>query len=232
MNKLYTLLIAAAMLLSIPAAAQESTSGVYGTATQTTGAVFQNTVSVGLPAYTWTGEDLLGVHSASFGVGGSETVSVGFSAQPSTNCWRGEDANGTGSVTGATTVQGGLISGPNTDGSWAKGTTSGAGNVSVDSNPCSNTPDYLNGSGNLTTGTSALIGNFTVTTGGLSPVNGAFASSATTGGFNFSASNGNWSGNGYTTQNSCSQVFNNLGNGFSATSSSSVTSVACPVVTK
>ena len=232
MNKLNALLIAIVATASMAFAQTASTSGVSGTATEVTAAVYQDSVSYGVPVGLGNSSN---VYSASFGVSGTQTVSVSFSAQPIVSETNGEDANGNGSVSGKTTVQGGLLDpNGNTAGAWAKGSTSSQGEVNVNSSP-NQAPywatDYLGGSGSLSTGTSALIGTFTVAANGLSPVNGAFATAATTGSYNFSASNYGWMGSGSTSQNSCSQVFN-LGNGFSATSSSSVTSVACPVGTK
>lgn len=241
MNKLYTLLITAAMLLSIPAAAQtfQEGTGFNGSATQTNGAVTQGVVSYGLPASTWTNETLSDVYVGSYGVGGSQTGSVGFSSQMASTAGVDETGNGSGYTGGTTVAQGSLIQpNSNTVGSWASGSTAGNANVYLTSDTGQNSY-YMNGSGSLTTGTSALIGNFTVAAnGGLSPTNGAFASSATTGGFNFSVFGAytsglsiGWLGSGSTVQTGYSQV-SNLGNGFSATSTATVTSTACPVVTK
>jgi hypothetical protein len=237
MNKLYTLLIAAAMLLSIPAAAQtvQEGTGFNGSATQANGAMTQGVVSYGLPSSTWTGETLNGVYVGSYGVGGSQAGYVGFSSQMTSTSADDETGNGSGYTSGTTVAWGNLIQGANTVGSQANGSTAGNANVYLTSDTGQNSY-YMNGSGSLTTGTSALIGNFTVAAnGGLSPTNGAFASSATTGEFNFSVSgltpNIGWLGNGSTVQTGYSQV-SNLGNGFSATSTATVTSTACPVVSK
>jgi hypothetical protein len=242
MNKFTSLFAALAISSVAPMVAQEATS-FYGTATQTNGGATQGTVNYNLPSTLGVNWNLTGVYSASFGVGGSQTGSLGFSSSMSSTSPVDESGNGSGSTTGTTTVQGGLIQGANNVGSWANGSTSGSGSASLTNKPCGTDNFWLNGSGSMTTGTSALIGNFTTVANsngsiGLSPTNGAFASSATTGGFNFSVSNtcnqgsnGTWSGNGSTIQTGYSQVFN-LGNGYSATSSASVTSSACPVVVK
>ena len=235
MNKFTSLLSSLIIACAMPMMAQTyTTSGVSGTATENNGAVYQQ--SFGLPSATWTGESI-GIFSSSFGIGGSQSETSSFYAQPVNTC-SGEDANGSSYVSGNTSTQGGYISGNNTTGSWVSGFTNNSGSVFVTENggtgSSANMTAYLSGSGSMTSNTSALIGNFTVGSDGYSPVNGAFAQSSTSGSFNFTASVtgsgtiGTWSGNGSTTQTGYSQVFN-LGNGYSATSSASVISVACPV---
>jgi hypothetical protein len=243
MNK-FTSLFAALVISSVaPMVAQEATS-FYGSATQTNGVATQGTINYNLPTTLGTGLSLSNVYSSSFGAGGSQTGYIGFSSSMSSpsNCPVDESGSGSGYTIGNTVVNGSLIQGTNTVGSWTNGSTSGAGSVSLTNSPCGSDSFSLIGYGSLSTGTSALIGNFTTITNangiGLSPTNGAFASSSTTGGFSFSVSgtsgngsNGTWSGNGYTIQTGYSQV-SNLGNGYSAASSASVTSSACPVVSK
>lgn len=238
MTKFTSLLSSLIIACAMPMMAQEATS-FYGTAAQNNGGATQGSVNY-IPTNLGISWDLSNVYSASFGVGGSQEGSIGFSSSMTTQ--GDESGNGSGNTAGTTTVQGGLIQGTNNVGSWAYGNTSGNGSVSLTNTPCGSDGFWLSGSGSLTTGTSALIGNFITVAGSggsvnLEPINGAFASSSTTGGFNFSVSgtssntgtNGTWSGNGYTTQTGYSQVYN-LGNGYSATSSASVVSAACPVV--
>lgn len=228
MNKFTALTAAILVSCVIPMMATPSTSGVSGTATETTGGVYQQSVGFN---DTLTVGSTVNLYSASFGSGGSQSATSSFSAQPINYC-NGEDANGSATVSGQITVKGGIITTDNSIGSWAFGSTSNNGNVSVAEHG-GNQPDpvSLSGSGSFTTSTSALIGTFSVgADSNFAPVNGAFAQSNTSGAFNFSASSngGGWTGNGSTVQNGFSQTFN-LGNGFSASSSASVISIACPV---
>lgn len=228
MNKLTSFVSAVIIAAAMPMMAQSvvvgSTSGVSGTATETNAGVYTN--SFGIPGngnYNYTGV------GGSFGSGGSQTATASFNAQTAYPLSSNDNASGSAFVTGNTTLTGSFIVGNNTATSTTWGNTNDNGNVNVNDSPSGNFSTNLSGSGSLGTSSFSFIGTFGMTSSGsMTPINGAFAQGSTTGAFNFSALGGSgWTGSGSTTQWTTSTV-SQLPNGYSATTSSSVVSTACP----
>ena len=225
--KKFSGIICTIIIAAIPMVAQSvgSTSGVSGTATETNAAIYTQSYNIpGAGNYTFAGT------GGSFGSSGSQSATSSFSAQ--TTPYFGDtndNASGNAFVTGGTTVTGSFIVNGNTATSTAWGNTNNNGNVNVSDSPSSNFNTVLSGSGSLGTNSFSFIGGFAMSiTGSMTPTNGAFAQGSTCGTFNYSAQGGSgWIGSGSTTQWTTSQV-SGLVNGFSATTSSSVNSTACP----
>lgn len=210
---LFAMLLVLAM--AIPAVAQDSTSWVTGGATQNNGA------SISIPSTPGT----YPAPQGAFATGGQNN-SASFSAYPYSPS--GEDASGSISLNGTTTVTASVKGNSTSNTSSAYGTTNNAGTVTVDASTGS-TNNSLYGTGTMQTGTISAFGATTTTGSTVSLIgNGAIAGTSTNGSFGYSASGGpGWSGNGSTTGTGSSTT-SAITNGFSASSSATVTSVACP----
>ena len=156
---------------------------------------------------------------------GGQNGGGSFSANPSNP--GGESATGGGNSAGVTNVSASVV---HVDGSsltsTAHGDTSNNGAANV-SEVGSNTATLnLYGNGAMLTGTQAVLG----ADGNGNIINGAFSNANTSGGFNYVVTGGagSWIGNGMVTGDSTSSVAK-IPNGFSAGSSASVNSTACPV---
>ena len=156
---------------------------------------------------------------------GGQNGGGSFSANPSNP--GGESATGGGNSAGVTNVSASVV---HVDGSsitsTAHGDTSNNGAVNVSEVGDNTAKLNLNGNGSMLTGTQAVIG----ADGNGNITNGGFAGANTIGGFSYFVNGGagSWIGNGSTSGDSVSQV-SKIPNGFSAFSSASVNSTACPV---
>src|ERR1035437_5922848 len=195
-------------VVGVNAPAMTSTSGVSGTATQSTAGVYVPNAAHG---------------ATTFSVG-QQTNTGGFAAQPTSVT--GETANGFIQLDGWTTVSGTMTGDAHNSAATTYGSTGNTGLATVGQTGNGALTTSLLGSGNLQTGASALLGSID---GHGNLTSGGFASNSTLSNFNYCANGGQgWQGGG-STIGSGSATVGSLLNGFTVNGSATVTTTVCPI---